>query len=530
MDSIQVTSVEAIPSQVCQGEPVFIKVNLKNTGNAPASNKSIDVSVTPTGGSKPVKEIHVTSRYMEPGNADTSTDWFEYSMATGDLLGTFEVHVEKQSTTFMVKKCDQSSSAKTLQGSTEKTGNQTETGTKSVGLVPRWVKSIASWWSEGQISDKEFALALGYLVQTRIINVQPSVPPNSFVSLSDNMVIPQLVKDNTKSWAQGKTSDSSFLLTIQFMITNNIIRFEQPSNEGTTVTSDQQLSPETYEAAFVTNAWNEVTMSSLLEMKNYEAKVLDDASDQLWQDYSDNKDQTLMLKAEKVQKAAEVAKIDASKVVKVLGKTKSDSDMLKSKAKISGIQPTDLEKAAADPLAKFRQAKINSMNEFLDAKKRAHLASEQASIELKGVLGNLGYDQSKASSYNGMGSVIRYDDPYFLSTSSVISPETGGAISSSDGKLMIKFLPGSVKQDTNVLLKVLPQENFEAFGLKGTFRSGGETINYSDDAIYSQIKADLDARAELLKLALKQDVIDSYGNDVPKISTTPRKSSLAISF
>ena len=80
------------------------------------------------------------------------------------------------------------------------------------------------------------------------------------------------------------------------------------------------------------------------------------------------------------------------------------------------------------------------------------------------------------------------------------------------------------------LIKVLPQENFEAFGLKGIFRSGGDTINYSDDAIYTQLKADLDARAELLKLALKQDVIDSYGNDVPKVSTTPRKSSLAISF
>lgn len=80
------------------------------------------------------------------------------------------------------------------------------------------------------------------------------------------------------------------------------------------------------------------------------------------------------------------------------------------------------------------------------------------------------------------------------------------------------------------LIKVLPQENFEAFGLKGTFRSGGDTINYSDDAIYTQLKADLDARAELLKLALKQDVIDAYGNDVPRVSTTPRKSSLAISF
>ena len=80
------------------------------------------------------------------------------------------------------------------------------------------------------------------------------------------------------------------------------------------------------------------------------------------------------------------------------------------------------------------------------------------------------------------------------------------------------------------LLKVLPQENFEAFGLKGTFRSGGDTINYAEDEIYSAIKKDLDDRAELLKLALKQDIIDIYGNDVPKVSTTPRKSSLAISW
>lgn len=83
---------------------------------------------------------------------------------------------------------------------------------------------------------------------------------------------------------------------------------------------------------------------------------------------------------------------------------------------------------------------------------------------------------------------------------------------------------------TTELLKVIPLENFEAYGLKGTYRSGGDTINYSDDAIYTQLKADLDARAELLKLALKQDIIDVYGNDVPKVSTTPRKSSLAITY
>jgi len=80
------------------------------------------------------------------------------------------------------------------------------------------------------------------------------------------------------------------------------------------------------------------------------------------------------------------------------------------------------------------------------------------------------------------------------------------------------------------LLKVIPLENFEAFGLKGTFRSGGDTANYMEDEVYSTIKKDLDARTEQLKMALKQDTFDAYGNQVPKVSTTPRKSSLAISF
>ena len=80
------------------------------------------------------------------------------------------------------------------------------------------------------------------------------------------------------------------------------------------------------------------------------------------------------------------------------------------------------------------------------------------------------------------------------------------------------------------LLQVLPQENFEAFGLKGTFRNSGDTINYSDDEIYRDLKKGLDERSDLLKLAQKQEVADLYGNIVPKVSTTPRKSSLSITF
>ena len=60
--------------------------------------------------------------------------------------------------------------------------------------------------------------------------------------------------------------------------------------------------------------------------------------------------------------------------------------------------------------------------------------------------------------------------------------------------------------------------------------NGGNTINYSDDPIYCELKKDLDNRIELLKLAQKQEVLDTYGNEVPKVSTTPRKSSITIKF
>jgi hypothetical protein len=59
---------------------------------------------------------------------------------------------------------------------------------------------------------------------------------------------------------------------------------------------------------------------------------------------------------------------------------------------------------------------------------------------------------------------------------------------------------------------------------------GGFTINYDEDIVYQEFKKQLKEREELLKLAQRIDVFDAYGNDVPKVSTTPRKSSITIKF
>ena len=76
----------------------------------------------------------------------------------------------------------------------------------------------------------------------------------------------------------------------------------------------------------------------------------------------------------------------------------------------------------------------------------------------------------------------------------------------------------------------IPSEKTTVFGVEFVPTNGGNTVNYAEDEIWSNIKADLDARTEQLKLAQKQDTFDAYGNQVPKVSTTPRKDSISIKF
>ena len=85
---------------------------------------------------------------------------------------------------------------------------------------------------------------------------------------------------------------------------------------------------------------------------------------------------------------------------------------------------------------------------------------------------------------------------------------------------------------TDKLKQSLPQENFEAFGLKGTYRNGGSTPNYSEDELWSKLKEKLTDREMLLKVAMKSNetIYDSDGVEVPRVSENIRKSSLSITY
>lgn len=77
----------------------------------------------------------------------------------------------------------------------------------------------------------------------------------------------------------------------------------------------------------------------------------------------------------------------------------------------------------------------------------------------------------------------------------------------------------------------LPYDKVILQGIEFTPVDGGNTINVMEDPVYAQMKKDLDDRADLLKLAQKQDlVLDAGGNEVPRVGTTPRKSSITVKF
>ena len=108
----------------------------------------------------------------------------------------------------------------------------------------------------------------------------------------------------------------------------------------------------------------------------------------------------------------------------------------------------------------------------------------------------------------------------------------GGEVDKYELLAQAKRMQEALDVITAKILEVMPQENFEAFGLKGTFRNGGETINYKDDFKWSEIKEKLSEREMLLKVALKSNstIYDDDGIEVTRVSTSPRKDTLAISW
>ena len=88
--------------------------------------------------------------------------------------------------------------------------------------IPSWVKKNAAWWSDGQINDPDFAKGIEYLVQQNIITV-----PTSDANVEDDTnitSIPMWVKNNASWWSEGHLTDVEFANGIQYLVSSGLIK------------------------------------------------------------------------------------------------------------------------------------------------------------------------------------------------------------------------------------------------------------------------------------------------------------------
>jgi len=85
--------------------------------------------------------------------------------------------------------------------------------------IPDWVRNNAGWWSDGAITDNDFASGIEFMIKESIIKV----PGTSSGQASADAVIPDWVRNNAGWWSEGLISDQDFASGLQFLIEKGII-------------------------------------------------------------------------------------------------------------------------------------------------------------------------------------------------------------------------------------------------------------------------------------------------------------------
>ena len=120
---------------------------------------------------------------------------------------------------------DSSSDTTAEQVSTEKPEIVVSTGFS----VPPWVKNNAGWWANGQVEDSEFVSSIGYLINQKIIKLdmpEPSEEETKYKSSLEkpSSEIPEWIKNNAKWWSENQISTKDFVNGIKYLVEHGIIR------------------------------------------------------------------------------------------------------------------------------------------------------------------------------------------------------------------------------------------------------------------------------------------------------------------
>ena len=113
--------------------------------------------------------------------------------------------------------------------------------------IPSWIKNVAGWWANNEISEKEFLAGIEYLINNNIISIYfmpcggAAAIANSDATLEAKL-IPDWVKNNAGWWATDQIEDTDFINGIEYLIKKDILGIDNKKIKGKVSIEDVKFS------------------------------------------------------------------------------------------------------------------------------------------------------------------------------------------------------------------------------------------------------------------------------------------------
>ncbi|HET6517996.1 MAG TPA: hypothetical protein VFG25_07255, partial [Nitrosopumilaceae archaeon] len=196
--------------------------------------------------------------------------------------------------------------------------------------IPEWIRGMVKFYADGDVSDKEFTAAIEHLIKIGVIkSPQLSIVNDEeehmrqVTGVQNDVVVPIWIKNNARWYADGAISASDFARGIEFMVEEKIISSPnisvepKPEKSSDIQTGSNNLDSTAAKLAFEVQKWNELSMWWLVNIKSAEVDILDEAAEQAWKKYSEEKNTDLMKVATDLENAARKANNDANRAVEI---------------------------------------------------------------------------------------------------------------------------------------------------------------------------------------------------------------------
>ena len=109
--------------------------------------------------------------------------------------------------------------------------------------IPDWIKNVAGWWANNEISENEFVAGIEYLINNNIILLN-FVPCNDEIQsqYGDSKFVPDWIKNNANWWSENLIGDIDFINGIQYLIEYKIIKIDNKKILGKVPLEDVKFS------------------------------------------------------------------------------------------------------------------------------------------------------------------------------------------------------------------------------------------------------------------------------------------------